>query len=894
MTNQLLSKNKIIVLFVLSFTLVSSTGAWAALTKSQVSQLYVSLFGRASEGAGNQYWQKISLSMAQVADLMLDTQPSREYFGEALQSNQTFIEHIYRNTLNKTPDMDAEGIDYWKTKLDEGMPRGQVVVQMIHAIGTYGPGGSQYASAMPRDISAYYQFAHRVLISNYMADTVWRLPENWQIVTSFTGTLIVTDDDDCIDPAKAAIDRLANTGVDPGFVTETKLNLAPPVQVGNVIVPDEGGTISITYPGDPMNGLKVGVPGNAYAGDKKFSFSYETIQSISGNDDLHPVTPLICIKNGGDYANEVMSVKIPVKIEPGYHYMAFYYDEDTGFLEGIPELTHDATSLTVITRHFSKFFINRLKESVEQLFLSPPLDSGYRPTVDNWNFTNPGAYFSPEGMCSGMSASSVYYYIIKKILVSRNALDSGPGNQLQALYSRFGGQWDDFDLDNAAAIKFTSLLQKDFEEDEGLYDKWYERGENNPPLWTFLRFIHAMKVTRMPQLVAVYPDNGKGHALVVYKIHGTRLYVADPNFPKATDIFLELRWDKEHKHGEWIPFTGRWNIGSSSAIFTKVHYYGTSALVPWNSIKTRYQSLEKGTIGNGEYPAIDVTVVEMKNKKEIKTHPLSRDQASLTTSSEFIKLKVDCHDLSARGVEIRDNWYLYDAQLRTVIRLEKGKAFSLNHFSSGTGRNLLGIHLEAKVNEQWTWAGFRFVKINYDPDPSQKCHDGEEWIDGKCVPIGCTRVCKNPIISNQITFPGYGGNHTITFKFKRIYKMCTKEIDNPDSMNGKTTMLFFYKSDGSGDYFQPVGMVSGRYEFAKAEVSVGGKIKASMSPLPDYNSATHRYYHAEEKFGFDITNFDDVKRGNKYDFLWIMPSKAPRTIINPEWVDANGCYSGNF
>ncbi len=73
-----------------------------ALTQSEVSSLYVAIFNRASEGAGNEYWQNDQPDMVSTANTMLETSDAKDYFGSSLDTNQAFIEHIYKNTLNKT------------------------------------------------------------------------------------------------------------------------------------------------------------------------------------------------------------------------------------------------------------------------------------------------------------------------------------------------------------------------------------------------------------------------------------------------------------------------------------------------------------------------------------------------------------------------------------------------------------------------------------------------------------------------------------------------------------------------------------------------------------------------------------------------------------------------
>ncbi|MDY0223532.1 MAG: hypothetical protein RBR67_20600 [Desulfobacterium sp.] len=187
------SKLKIVV-FALVFTTVYAVTAWAGLTKTEVSQLYVSIFGRASEGSGNAYWQTNQPDMITTANVMLATTAARGYFGSSLDSNQAFIEHIFKNTLNKTLADDKEGIAYWVGEINKGKSRGEVVVSLVNAINDYAPNGPFYDPGNAKTIAAYNQFTNRLEVSNYMADTVQEAPGDWAVSTSFTGKLFVTDD----------------------------------------------------------------------------------------------------------------------------------------------------------------------------------------------------------------------------------------------------------------------------------------------------------------------------------------------------------------------------------------------------------------------------------------------------------------------------------------------------------------------------------------------------------------------------------------------------------------------------------------------------------------------------------------------------------------------------
>jgi len=174
-----------------------------ALTKTEVSELYVSIFGRASEGEGNTYWQNGS-DAETVANQMLATDAANDYFGGTL-SDEAFIEHIYLNTLNKTAADDQAGIDYWVGKLEDGESRGAVVAELVSAVKTY------ENSTDPVTKAAYDQFMNRVEVSDYTADTVEKAPSDYKTSLGFkcaanpTADLDVTNDPASVEAAKADI-----------------------------------------------------------------------------------------------------------------------------------------------------------------------------------------------------------------------------------------------------------------------------------------------------------------------------------------------------------------------------------------------------------------------------------------------------------------------------------------------------------------------------------------------------------------------------------------------------------------------------------------------------------------------------------------------------------------
>lgn len=171
-----------------------------ALTQTQVSQLYVSIFGRASEGAGNTYWQTTA-DMATAANTMLATDAAATYFGTSLATDLAFVKHIYLNTLGKTYEQDTAGVDGWVTYLATHT-RGEMVAALV------------YAAQQPANAGAAQDmFNNKVTVSNYCADNI----ETADVadLSAFTGYISsVTSDAATVTAAQTAIDAAnpANVG----------------------------------------------------------------------------------------------------------------------------------------------------------------------------------------------------------------------------------------------------------------------------------------------------------------------------------------------------------------------------------------------------------------------------------------------------------------------------------------------------------------------------------------------------------------------------------------------------------------------------------------------------------------------------------------------------------
>lgn len=229
-----------------------------ALTKTQVSELYVSIFGRASEGEGNTYWQTNQVDQVTTAKVMLETDAAKEYFGDTLDDDQAFIEFIYENTLGKTYAEDADGVDYWVAELAAGKTKAEVVSALINA-----------ATASENAGAAQMQFNNKVAVSDYTADTLDKF-------TSFAAFSAFIDDvDETADSVTAA---------------KAKADAAVPADDDDDDADDiQGGTYQLTD-----SNVGTGAADNILgtAGDDTISGATSTLESVDvvngagGNDTL--------------------------------------------------------------------------------------------------------------------------------------------------------------------------------------------------------------------------------------------------------------------------------------------------------------------------------------------------------------------------------------------------------------------------------------------------------------------------------------------------------------------------------------------------------------------------------------------------------------------------------
>ena len=480
----------------------------------------------------------------------------------------------------------------------------------------------------------------------------------------------------------------ASPTIQEALQTTVTLDLGTKEVLTSEVVSSSGGTVHISQANHDLDGLELIIPGDAYNADLEVEISATPIRAHSGNANFDPVTPLISVHNGGQYAQAIMTLKIPVDMQEGYHYMAFYYEEDNGTLEGIPELEHDNTSLTIATRHFSDIVVNRVPISK----MIDNHDSGFRVQTDSWPFTNYGSAFEPKGICSGMSVAALYYYTEKKQKL-----------QLPSLFGIYTNGTDNFEMDDDQAIKLCSVIQKEYYQGARFHN-WTTLQDRLKDYFTFLMFSHSILVTGAPQYVAIYnADISIGHAMIVYKSYENKLFIYDPNIPDGdgASIVYEAH-ENEHNssgQGSFEPYTAQWNAGSDQIIFNKIYYIGKSAYIDhafdalWSDLDDKKMDDRIASYGY----AHSFFIIE---PDEILTETVTPLTNNYRTPSPSVKVQVN----TSNTFDARITAYINTVRVASP----EGDTVDLNLHE---GDNTIGFLIEADINGTWTWTDFKYFNI---------------------------------------------------------------------------------------------------------------------------------------------------------------------------------------
>ena len=278
--------------------------------------------------------------------------------------------------------------------------------------------------------------------------------------------------------------------------------------------------------------------------------------------------------------------------------------------------------------------------------LSGDIDSGFRPGVDDWQFTNRGSAIATGGHCEGQSLTALWYYCTQP---------DGPDARLYGRYDNNGDvpATPDFWYDDSLGYRFASVVQTDIDSNSFANQMWYnlvigkalKQDENGnwqtvdaPTIGdeaTWDLFAYSMEATKEPQLVGVFSSSGGGHAMIVYRIYHGDLYVADPNYPGNTTRVIN------YAKGKFQPYNSGANAddiaNGNGKAFETIEYCAKTTVLSWNDLAQRWAEFKDGTIGNDKFPGYQI----MYKDSQGQTSPLTDGYMS---DSKYIWIGLNTSD----------------------------------------------------------------------------------------------------------------------------------------------------------------------------------------------------------------------------------------------------------
>jgi hypothetical protein len=565
------------------------------------------------------------------------------------------------------------------------------------------------------------------------------------------------------------------------------ITTGPSAMVASQVIDANGGTARVDKPGEPLDGLELAVPAGAYTDTRQVNISYAPVNGHTFGPYFNPATPLIIVENGGQYSDELMTVRIPADIPPDHFAMAFYYDEEAGTLEGIPFSSVESDSITIVTRHFSGFLVSIIKNTVLDDLMKGDIDSHFRPGIDDWQFTNFGSYIATGGHCAGQCLTALWYYCEQP---------DGQERTLNGRYDKNGVQpatpdlWDD----DSHGYRLASTVQHDIKW-SSFENKLMENLAGVNDDLTFKAFAYAIQLTGEPQEVGIFSSAGGGHDMICYRIYKNSLYIADPNFPGNTDRRIEFI------NGSFKPYESGANAteiaNGNSKTYETIEYCAKSATIDWEQIGRRWTEFKAGTIGTDVFPAYNVVV--------------AADDGSATAL-------VNGFEAPQKRIEI---WVQSTVPLAAKVFLDgvRTQRDADDKYELHEGKNIIGISVWGDANNDPQNRNFGYIDFKYF-----EVQYGTEECSGWVLESVTTRnayVAEENEGWQDLTFTSSDGR----FSGSGRYRLWDPDFNRTDDD-------LFATTSSSGTW-------TALPECIKADTPAAVQVQLSSSveydPMPDYN-----------------------------------------------------------
>lgn len=551
-----------------------------------------------------------------------------------------------------------------------------------------------------------------------------------------------------------------------------KIEVGPRSNEASFDVGPGGGTVSISV-GD-ITGARIAIPEGAFSSVRSLRISTAPVTKHTFGADFNVLSPLIRLDNGGGYAEKPMQITVPVALPAGHFAMAFFYDEETGELEGVPPLALTDTTITLVTAHLSgrhlsdgskggilgsKTYVDLIITSIAKHELDGIQSTSFPPGIDDWEFTNYGSYLAPHGHCAGQSVSAMWYYSMKK------TSDNQP-----ALHGHFdlihGKMWQD----NPLGYRFASVVQDMLDWDKR--DGWLTTFENTGTTrfthdsLHYLSFCYGIRMTNKPQYIGIRSATG-GHAMIAYKAGGGKIWVCDPNYPGNTTREILMQ-----PNGTFAPYTSGANANDLGTPYPHINYIAKSSLISHEGIDAEWEKVKNGTIGAGKFPAWELW---LKNPGTGDFEKYEKDTIYAAPDGS-VEFQVRCGSC-AYGFQPHD---LQDAML-----------ISPDYQALATARN--GKFSLALKEGSTTFAGLYIMsQVGTDPKTDSTYLDFR-WLTLTRAGLNVTPADTSVELNDQVRFTAHSNG---TAPAQARYTWYFDDLDDPIVVDGDSTIEHVCAKEG--------------------------------------------------------------------------------------------------
>jgi len=652
---------------------------------------------------------------------------------------------------------------------------------------------------------------------------------------------------------------------------EGTITLGQTITCWNDYVTYSGGTITLDQPGEPLDGMQILVDSGSYPVYANFGIAYAEILSHDLGEHFNPLTPMIKISCDGGFAAKPVKIKIPIELPQSAFAMGFFYNQETGKLEGMPIDSLNPEFIIVSTQRFPGGTGSELKgwgtgtmgytNLVISSMLESDLDqqdvvtSGFTPGVDDWEFPNIGSYIAPGGQCAGQSLTAMWYYCEQKL---NGQKDLFHGYDVVCNPNMPITLWQD----NPLGVRFASSIQEDC---------WFGNWDISAHVKSYLgrtnwyAFEYSILLTGEPQLALILQNvpNGAAHAVIVYEVNVPegKLYLADPNFPNNRSAYAgdySVR-TITFQNGGFLPYPSSANVDASTIMFDVIGYFAKTAYISWSKMAERWAEVQAGTIGNDRFPAYQLFIDSpdgppLENNKSVNKKDLNivcQSTACMSSISSTDHLQpfqvLDMTgNMVAEGVETNGGV--------ASITLKPGK-------------NMLGFYITSWKNGKNQFVDFKWININYsiltiDPDPMKG------------------------IVNQEYTWYGRtNGGLPDNSKFVWNFGDNTPEITK---INDSTVT---HKYEYAGDYIITVKLSDNSDNSEVATAYGTARIKNRYETL--FIEPEHLYGNINREYTFTARTNGEVPAD--YKFVWFFGDESPDvTKINDSTVTHTYTKKGEF